>query len=181
MKIDFLKDGSPDCPLIRIYGDERGTVSRLIHVFRELSSGAVQRAELHKLSGIEPVGGCTVTLVAHGRDEGVRQLGYGADFEWRLTPSSWEVVADLTEPFKEFVTCWSGRKPATNLTEDLGFLRLVISSRPNWLDSSRTFLLVNLHRSTPACWMSFFGSCWRERRGRGLVWCWSGVVSRLTS
>lgn len=99
MKMEYIQDGSSDCPLIRIFGTEPQGFSQLVRLFRELSSDTVLHVAVHKLPDFETVGGCTLTVAVGQRDEGVRQLGSGQDFEWVLTPSRWETVADLTEPF----------------------------------------------------------------------------------
>lgn len=99
MRIEYLDEGAVDCPLIRIYSAEPQSFFQLVRLFRELYCGMVQHIAVHEIPGFEAVGGCTLTVAVGQRDEGVHRRDSGQDFEWVLTPSSWETVADLIEPF----------------------------------------------------------------------------------
>jgi hypothetical protein len=98
MKIEFLERGSAGCPLIRIYGTDIDGCLRLKGAFEQLERGAVREIVLSDLPGIEPVSGCRVTAKAGKWDRGVLAVGEYA-FDWVLTPSTWDNVAGLIEPF----------------------------------------------------------------------------------
>jgi hypothetical protein len=100
MKLQFLPDGSPDCPLIRLYDFEAADVVRLKELFDSLAAGSRTDISLHEQKGIEPVGGCQLKLRVGKRDTGIVQKG-PFTFECDLTPARWADVASLTEPFGE--------------------------------------------------------------------------------
>jgi hypothetical protein len=99
MKIEYLADGSADCPMIRIYGGQSAAFLNLLRVFEQLACGVVKVVAIHDLPGFEAVNGCVLTAKAGTRDAGVRMLGADNRFKWVLTPETWDNVAGLTEPF----------------------------------------------------------------------------------
>ena len=100
MKLQFLPDGSRDCPLIRLYDFEAAEVLRLKELFDSLAVGSRTDISLHEQKGIEPVDGCQLNLRVGKRNTGIVQKGPFL-FECDLTPARWADVASLTEPFDE--------------------------------------------------------------------------------
>ncbi len=100
MKLQFLPDGSPDCPLIRLYDFEAADVLRLKGLFDSLAAGSRTEISLHEQQDIEPVDGCQLNLRVGNGDTGIVQKG-PFTFECDLTPARWADVASLTEPFGE--------------------------------------------------------------------------------
>ena len=99
MKIEFLPDGSPDCPLVRLY-DFNGDEVRALHmVFVALSTGTSEEVALEALPGVEPVSGCQVHLKLDSWNRGGRIVKGSAAIEWHLTRERWDNVAGLTKPF----------------------------------------------------------------------------------
>jgi hypothetical protein len=98
MRIDFLDKGSADCPLIRIYGFHPDECIRLKRVFERLARGEAQEICLNDLPGVEPANGFGLIAKTGKRDRGVLYDNHNA-FEWVLTPSTWDNVAGLIEPF----------------------------------------------------------------------------------
>lgn len=101
MRIEYLHEGSPNCPLLRFYGNDLQDFSILRQRFKELGSGALPHVGIHDLPGFQAIRGCTLTAKVGQKNEGVSQVGPGQDFEWVLTRDSWETVRELTEPFLE--------------------------------------------------------------------------------
>ena len=99
MKLEFLESGSPDCPLIRLYGFDNPAAVRLMALFRALADGSQPHLRLHEQLGVEASRGCQLDLRLGSRDLGVEQTS--ATFECVLTAEGWAEVADLTEPFCE--------------------------------------------------------------------------------
>ena len=100
MKMQFLPDGSPDRPLIRLYDFEPADALLLKELFDSLANGLRTDVSLHEQKGIEPVDGCQLSLRLGKRDTGIVQKG-PFTFECDLTPAGWADVASLTEPFSE--------------------------------------------------------------------------------
>jgi hypothetical protein len=127
MKLEYLIDGSPECPLIRLYdftpaeaGDLRGAVS-------ELASEAVQRIEVHGLPFVDPVGGCELALVRKSWDQGVLRAGT-SKFECGFTAGTWDNVAGLIEPFAEASASFGFQW----LAESTGEAALLLSVSGRW-------------------------------------------------
>ena len=99
MKLEFLPDGSDDCPLVRLYDFSPVEVADLAAAISGLAEGRTTTCPVHALTGVEPVNGCRLTLRVGWRDQGMVQLPGPADFNCVLTPDTWANVAGLTEPF----------------------------------------------------------------------------------
>ena len=101
MKIEYLEDGSPDCPLIRIYGNDQIGMRNLCAAIGDLIAGANDSIALHRLPHFEAVGGCELTLrvASTPRQKGVHRQTDTLDFEWHLSLPDWDTVAELIAPF----------------------------------------------------------------------------------
>jgi hypothetical protein len=132
VKVEYLENGSPDCPLIRIYGTDKAEFSALRDVSRQLAGGKGTALSVNDTPGFYSVGGCELEMVSSSRDAGVKQVGK-ARFIWELTPSSWSVVAGLIEPFTRDLTGeghqWlSGKEARYGLA--IGVIAVLISNSP---------------------------------------------------
>jgi hypothetical protein len=103
VKLEYLADGSLDCPLLRLFHFTPQEAAELHSAIAALSSGSATRIEVHRLPFIEPIGGCrlVLTLVDRDCDQAVRRGGEPDDFECGLTAVTWSDVAGLVEPFAE--------------------------------------------------------------------------------
>ncbi|QXE91222.1 hypothetical protein KP001_01385 [Geomonas subterranea] len=101
MKIDFIESGSPDCPLLRIYGNEPGSAALLISVFDQLASGHTNEVAIHSLPDIESVNGCKLFARLHHEDIGIRKCSEKNTLECLLSSESWTRISGLLEPFTE--------------------------------------------------------------------------------
>ncbi len=101
MELEFLPDGSDDCPLIRAYGFSPEEAAGLVDALYALAAGRRATVAVHELPGVEAVAGCRLVLRAGPRDRGVVQLHGAASFECVLSPDGWDNVAGLAEPFAE--------------------------------------------------------------------------------
>lgn len=99
MQIEFLETGSPDCPLIRLYGVERKYFTALHDEILRLAADSEGRCPVHEIPGFQAHSDCRLTLISSSKNEDVRRLGPGLDFAWRLSPANWSVVGGLLEPF----------------------------------------------------------------------------------
>ena len=98
MDIEFLKEGSADCPLVRIYGTDQKEFSTLLAAAKELATAEGKSRAAHEFPDFRPVSNCTLSLISASTDEGVRQIA-DMSFVWALTPAKWLLVAGLIEPF----------------------------------------------------------------------------------
>jgi len=72
----------------------------LRELVRSLALGSRTVVALHNEAGIESVEGCKLELALGRRDDGVRERG-PQDFQCVLSPSGWDNVDGLLQPFCE--------------------------------------------------------------------------------
>ena len=101
MKLEYLGDGSPDCPLLRLYDFTPMEAAQLLRAIAALASGLAERLEVDRLPFVEPVGGCRLALVGRSWDQAVTRAGRPNEFECGFTADTWDDVAGLVEPFAE--------------------------------------------------------------------------------
>jgi hypothetical protein len=99
LTLDFLDDGSPDCPMLRISGSHPAAYQELRSGFESLHDKSAQRIAIDEPPAIAPAGGCRLVAVATTWDQGVVESQKTGSFEWRLTAEMWDNVAGLLEPF----------------------------------------------------------------------------------
>ena len=103
MKLEYLADGSPDCPLDRLYDYTPAAAGQFLAAVAGQAYGSAERVEVHRLPFVEPVGGCRLTLARRSCDRAVTRGDEPAEFECGFTAGTWENVAGLVEPFAESV------------------------------------------------------------------------------
>jgi hypothetical protein len=94
---DNLKDGSDDCPVVRLYDFGSDDAQRLRRTFQALAYGSIARV---RLEAVESVDGTRLTFVRSARDGGVMKTG-SQNFEVALSSQGWFQAADLVGPFCE--------------------------------------------------------------------------------
>jgi hypothetical protein len=125
MKLEYLPDGSSDCPLLRLYEFNHADVTRLIGLVRSRIVGDCQSIMLHDELWMESVGKCRLTLQLGKRNQGIREI-LPVHFECVLTPDGWRNVEGLLEPF-----CNSSATGFQWLTHNRPF-SLLISKSGQW-------------------------------------------------
>jgi len=96
--MEFLAEGSDDCPLIRLYHFDVAGAMRLREAFRSLADGSRESIPLHEEWWIEPVDACRLDLRLGKRDLGVVQR-LPMRFECVLTEEGWLEAMEKTDPF----------------------------------------------------------------------------------
>lgn len=127
MKLQYLPDGSPDCPLLRIYDFDGASACRLREVFIRLGSGISQPIALHELPIVESVDACRLVLSVGQKDEGVIPAPEPPAFECRLTPYTWRQAAKLAEPF-----CQDARLGTHQWLDETSEVSLLLSPSGQW-------------------------------------------------
>ncbi len=125
MKVEFLAEGSQDCPLLRLYDFEFEEAVSLRQIFVSLRDGARDLVHLEGESGFESMGGCQLTLRLGKRDLGIVQKAK-AEFDCVLTQEGWDDMACRLEPF-----CQPGCSGYQWLNED-GNVSLLFSKAGQW-------------------------------------------------
>jgi hypothetical protein len=98
MKIEYLAEGAPDCPLIRIFDASIAEFSAVHAGVFELANGTASTTELHKASGVQLINLSELTLMTSRDTEGVQEK-YLGQFYWLFPQEKWKIVAGLIEPF----------------------------------------------------------------------------------
>ena len=126
MKLEFMADGSPECPLIRLYAFDQSAVLQLRDLVNLLAAGKETSASLHKQPWIESVDGCELELSLGQRDRGVLEVD-PSRFECVLSCEGWADIAGLLEPFSE-----SDGPELYQWLNEKGKISLLISSSGRW-------------------------------------------------
>jgi hypothetical protein len=125
VKLDYLKDGSDDCPFVRLYEFRSVEIQRLRASFARLADGAVHQAALGDITPVETMDGTQLTFTRAERDRGVVQTD-AQSFDLVLTPAGWQRCSGLLEPFCE--PSWGYQW----LSDDVGHIRLLVSHDGDW-------------------------------------------------
>jgi hypothetical protein len=97
MKLEYIENGAPDTPLVRLYDFDVDAAARLRQLVLQLAAGSAHALLLHAVDGVEPISDCRLTCAVGARDDGVRRNK--SEFTCVLTAETWTQVADLIEPF----------------------------------------------------------------------------------
>jgi hypothetical protein len=100
MKLEYLADGSLDCPLIRMYDFTPFEATQIKQKFESLASGQIERIDLHNLPEISTVGGLKFSLRVLAFDQGIVCTDSNS-FECGFTRETWDNKAFLIEPFEK--------------------------------------------------------------------------------
>ena len=95
MKLDYLKDGSDACPLVRLYEFDSSDARRLRQTFQALADGTVERVGLDK---VESIDGTQLTFIRCAQDRGIVEPS-PHHFEVALASEGWRQAAELVDPF----------------------------------------------------------------------------------
>ena len=98
MKLEFVREGSPDCPLLRLYDFGPTEARQLQHAVLRLVRKSDETIALHQQAGIQPVAGCELTILRAVNGQGVNETAPGK-FEWLYSIDGWLEVAGLIQPF----------------------------------------------------------------------------------
>jgi hypothetical protein len=125
MKIEFLKSGSPDCPLIRLYEFKPSEAQLLRRIALQLARGRTQTVPLHKEQGILAIGGCQLALTRGEKDRGLFETG-PLEFLWTLAGTGWLSVSGLIRPFSRT------NSDGFQWLSDGGKIRILLSRDGRW-------------------------------------------------
>jgi hypothetical protein len=129
MKLEFLAEGSDDCPLIRLYDFDITDAKRLREAFRALSDGSLQSIALHEEWWMQPLEDCQLSLRLGQRDLGVVQR-LPMRFECVLMREGWLELMEKAAPF-----CAPPENPSAEMHQWLnsdGEVSLLLSASGKW-------------------------------------------------
>ena len=97
MKIEYLKDGSDDCPLIRIYGDEPESISLLKDALDSLITGSNTKVIVNELNGYVGINHCYLELEKASVSKGILHIKDN-HFKCLFTEDKWIEISELLQP-----------------------------------------------------------------------------------
>src|SRR6266849_355517 len=100
MKIEYVANGVPDCPLIHLYAFNTIEVGLLRDRVGALISGETRFVSLQDEVWIEPVDGCTLTMCRGKRNQGIIETD-PRKFECVLSSAGWRNVEGWLDPFRD--------------------------------------------------------------------------------
>jgi hypothetical protein len=129
MRIEYFGDGSADCPLVLIYGDDPSGAVILSEALSELSNLEQKRIALNNLPSFSSLDGCQLFASVAEWDAGVKMIQAPNVLECFLRTSSWENIIGLLEPF-----CKVEKRSGTHFQylDESGDIRLMISNERAW-------------------------------------------------
>ena len=109
MELEFLPDGSFDCPLLILSPSVPEEAKQLYNAISEMVSVPGSNLDIHTLPFIDPIEGCKLTAQIGEDDLGVIPINTlevflsetRNHFNWKLTLKSWNFVLALLHPFTE--------------------------------------------------------------------------------
>ena len=125
MKLEFLPEGSPYCPLICLFDFTPSEVSQLGEICRSLASGDRAAVAFHKLAWVKPVGNCRLTFRCEKVDLGVRLPRRTDPLVVALTDSGWCEVVEKLQIF-------SGGRGSFQWLVNEGDVNFLISKDGQW-------------------------------------------------
>jgi hypothetical protein len=127
MKIEYIPDGSKECPLILIHGPDVNAIISLRQACLNLANGKAEFFVVHDLPGIEREASCKLLAYVGRRDLGVLRMPEPGPFRWEVTATSWLNVEGLLEPF-----CRAQSKHRHQYLDDSSGMPVIISTDRSW-------------------------------------------------
>ncbi|MBI1370072.1 MAG: hypothetical protein GC162_15640 [Planctomycetes bacterium] len=123
MKVELLTDGSPDCPLVRLYDFTPAEAEALRAGVRRLADGQCKQLDLAADCDASPMGGFALSFVVGRRDVGL--TSEGRRHFWELRSETWDNLEGLLGPFVNGLTGYQW-------LSNEGGTALLISTNGHW-------------------------------------------------
>ena len=98
-KLEYLHEGSQDCPLIRLYDFGHSDVVAFRDLCLALAEGRLREVPLEDQAWVSAIGGCRLVLCASRFNRGVQVHKAERPFVMEYAEEGWLEVADKLEPF----------------------------------------------------------------------------------
>ena len=127
MKLEYIADGSPYCPLIRLYEFTDIETPGLRTKIAELAQGSSISIALHDLNFVTPIGDCELILIVADDDQGILASDSDSLFMCMLSQETWEQIAGLIESFSK-----SGGLSGYQWLDETSDISLLLSPNGTW-------------------------------------------------
>ena len=71
MELEYIHEGSSDCPLIRLFNFQTTEINNLHLMVSGLAEGKRDSIVLNELAFVDSIEGCSLTLILGGTDNGI--------------------------------------------------------------------------------------------------------------
>jgi len=99
LKLEYLHEGSTDCPLIRLYDYEPSDVVALRESCLALADGRLREVSLDRQAWVNAIGGCCFVFRSARTNRGVRDRKGDEPFVMECADEGWREVVDRLSPF----------------------------------------------------------------------------------
>jgi hypothetical protein len=130
MNIEHFADGTPECPLILLYGSNPFDALNLSLAIERVANGLVDQLAVHAVPGYASVNDCQLFLKLGLSDHGIQRLGQAHTFECTLRKETWLAMIGPIEPFTEPERKDSGS--SFQYLNESSKIRLLISTDRAW-------------------------------------------------
>lgn len=127
MKLEYIADGSPYCPLIRLYEFADIETAGLRTKVAELAQGSSISIALHDLNFVTPIDDCELVLIVADDDQGILASDSDSLFMCMLSQKTWEQIAGLIESFSK-----SGGLSGYQWLDETSDISLLLSPDGSW-------------------------------------------------
>jgi hypothetical protein len=124
MEINYIENGSPDCPLIQISKTTADDIKELLAIWHALSETEKREIDLGMLNEMINCDHIHLICKIGTRDIGIKKINQ-KNFDCILTEATWLQVHGLTEPFLKEINGYQW------LTTE-GEIRLLLSPLGGW-------------------------------------------------
>lgn len=123
MQAEFLPDGAPDCPILRLFGFQVIEMHRLQALCFSLANGSARQVEMPA----EPVSGCRLTLSVGRFNKAIVRSDKHGRFECVLTSERWQEITAMLAPF-----CGSEEEGRFQWLDETSEISLLLSQSGQW-------------------------------------------------
>ncbi|WP_420628604.1 hypothetical protein [Candidatus Leptofilum sp.] len=131
MKLEYFAEGSQDCPLILIYGDEKTGALNLSLALNRVAIGAVDFVDVQNIANFDAVNGCQLRIQFSKHEAKGVQMTDDNQFVWTLSSDECEDVIGLLEPFSK-KNDGEANKQSHQFLEQNGEIRVIFSTERRW-------------------------------------------------
>jgi hypothetical protein len=101
MKLELLTDGTPECPLVRLFEYQLKEVNLLRDICNKLVDGHLSEIALNEEPWVKPIAGCRFIWRVSPRDVGVRLPPPGEPLVLEYSDEAWREVEEKLSRFAD--------------------------------------------------------------------------------
>ena len=127
-QIEFIAEGSEDCPLLQISGSDLQSSRELFHAIRGMRDRMVGGFMMHDVPGFEECRRPELAFEITDSNLGVQRSSGGGGFRWALSYDGWTQVEDFLAPF----CCHDSSMPGFQWLDESSDISVLFSPGGGW-------------------------------------------------